>query len=118
MPTNHSTGGARSFVHRTIPDDPVNRHADDWYRTPPVATQALVDAVDLSGTTWEPACGDGIMAEVLRGHGREVVATDLHDRGYGTGGIDFLTHEPDFEFDHVVTNPPFTHALEFCAAGA
>ena len=114
MPSNHSETGARSFVHRTIPDDPKNRHPEDFYRTPPVATQRLLAVEKFPGTVWEPACGDGLMAEELKKVRTRVFSTDLHDRGYGRSGVDFLTSpRPRFKFDHIVTNPPFTLVREF-----
>ncbi|MDG3132290.1 class I SAM-dependent methyltransferase [Streptococcus suis] len=54
------------------------------------------------------------MAKVLAEHfpHAEIRSTDLIDRGFGTGGIDFLTE--DFEqVDVVITNPPFKLAKEF-----
>jgi hypothetical protein len=32
----------------------------------------------------------GSISEVLIEHGHDVISTDLVDRGYGTGGVDFL----------------------------
>lgn len=43
----------------------------------------------------------------------EVVLTDLINRGYGTGGIDFLTHDYGRKFNNVVTNPPFKYMKQF-----
>jgi hypothetical protein len=39
---------------------------------------------------WDPCCSAGDISTVLQRHGREVVSTDLIDRGYGQGGADFL----------------------------
>ena len=54
----------------------------------------------------EPACGDGAMAKVIEMYGRIVLATDLVDRGYGVGGVDYLSHPP--LAGSVITNPPFS----------
>ncbi len=43
----------------------------------------------------------------------EIVSTDLIDRGYGVGGVDFLEKEYDRTFDNVITNPPFKYMREF-----
>ena len=40
-------------------------------------------------------------------------ATDLIDRGYGIGDIDFLTYNFDDKVDWIVTNPPYSLAKEF-----
>lgn len=87
----------------------------DFYRTPAVAVRSLVRVEpDLAGMrVWEPACGDGRISRVLEGAGAVVTSTDLADRGHGQSGVDFLTHAPLHEFDAIVTNPPFTHMLQF-----
>ena len=44
--------------------------------------------------------------------GKKVYSTDLIDRGYGTGGVDFLkaTENP---YGAIITNPPYKIALKF-----
>jgi hypothetical protein len=83
-----------------------NRRDHDYYPTPWEATVALLKEVTLPCNVWEPACGDGAMAEVLRAYGHYVTASDIVARGYGVTK-DFLA--PDNEpFDGaIVTNPPF-----------
>lgn len=44
--------------------------------------------------------------------GHNVKSTDLIDRGYGTGGIDFLMQWENFDGD-IVTNPPYKYAQDF-----
>ena len=46
-----------------------------------------------------------------------IISTDLIDRGYGQGGIDFLTHDYGRTFGTVITNPPFSLAKEFIEKG-
>jgi len=43
----------------------------------------------------------------------EIISTDLIDRGFGEGGIDFLSHDYGRRFDNIITNPPFKLAKEF-----
>ena len=59
------------------------------------------------------------MAEVLKDYypNNEIISTDLIDRGYGQGGIDFLTYDYGRKFDVVITNPPFKLAKEFVQKG-
>jgi hypothetical protein len=98
----------------------------DFFPTPPWATRALLRHVlpvgavaDAFGRTcWEPAAGDGHMAEVLREHFDQVHASDVHDygRGYAVGsfvgeGLDIA--ECPFRPDWIITNPPFNLALDF-----
>jgi hypothetical protein len=47
---------------------------------------------------------------VLEAAGHQVVSTDLIQRDYGTGGIDFL-RETQPRAKHIVTNPPYGRGL-------
>ena len=62
----------------------------DFYPTPRWATYALINSEHFDGDIWEPACGDGSMSEVLAETGNLVISSDLFDRGYGEGGINYL----------------------------
>ncbi len=90
------------------------RRPGDFYPTPPEVTLALLESGVLLPDLpiWECACGEGALAEVLRGAGRSVVATDLFDRGYGEPGHDFTRADKALA-PIVVTNPPFVHAKAF-----
>lgn len=84
-----------------------DRRQDDFYPTPAECTRALIPTlINWPETIWEPSCGDGGIAKILSAGGFKVIGTDLVDRGYGTGGIDFLK-TPWRRADAVVTNPPF-----------
>lgn len=61
---------------------------------------------------WEPACGGGHLSERLKQHGFNVYSTDLVDRGYGDGVVDFLECNEHWHGD-IVTNPPYKYAAEF-----
>lgn len=87
----------------------------DFSPTPPWATRALIERVlpylERRGhckfqTVWEPACGEGHIAEVLREYFLKVYASDLHEYGYGDTNTNFLTTKLD-GFDWIITNPPF-----------
>jgi len=87
-----------------------NRAALDFYPTPPEATRALLSVERFDGSIWEPACGDGAVSRVLTQAGHFVVSTDLLDRGFGDGGIDFLG-ETTPRAKHIITNPPYGRGL-------
>lgn len=89
------------------------REENDYYATEPAAAEWLCRLEDLSPRIWECACGEGHLAEVFKAHGHAVIASDLIDRGYGTGGIDFLQCSKPFDGD-IITNPPYSGALSFC----
>lgn len=94
----------------------------EFFPTPPWATRALAEhviSIETSDVVWEPAAGEGHMAEVLREYAETVIASDVHDygRGYLTGsfigeGPDVL-ETPEGGVDWLITNPPFSKALEF-----
>lgn len=108
--------GARAIMgSRQEPEDSL-----DYFPTPPWATRAFLTHVlpavgDLAPaqTAWEPACGEGHIAEVLAEQFQTVLATDIHDYGYGAIA-DFLTTEPPlgFKADWIITNPPFNEKAE------
>ncbi len=97
----------------------MKRFADldgpDFFPTPAWATYALIDNEKFTGDIWESACGDGAMSRVLDKTGCQVVSSDLHDRGYGDVGIDFLTAKR--QAGNIVTNPPYNSAEGFVASG-
>jgi hypothetical protein len=101
----------------------MHSHADrghDFYATPPEAVRSLL-AVEAKwlppGTIWEPACGDGAIAEVLKSAGRSVVSSDIVDRGYpGTRVMSIFDADHRYTFPAIITNPPFKLAREFVDA--
>lgn len=108
---------AASAVSARLPmagDSAPKREKDDFYATPSWVTESFLrSAPDWPHHVWEPAAGEGHIAEVLRASGREVVAADLVSRaGYTPGGIDFLL-EREALAPSIVTNPPFKLAVEF-----
>lgn len=106
------------------------RKEHDYYATPPEVTQALLDVIDIQfyekqdrhgPRVWEPACGDeGLMACTLRCNGFNVLPSDYRETGW-TQVVDFLdAATPEkiadwtrYQFDALVTNPPFSRAEEF-----
>lgn len=96
-----------------------DRQSEDFYATSPIAIQKLAEVFPLNHQIWEPACGNGCLSKWMVDNGHDVVSTDLVDRGYGKGGVDFLkTTEKPFNgaFD-IVTNPPYIRAKEFILHG-
>jgi hypothetical protein len=117
-PPEGGINGARSVMgSRHEPDDSL-----DYFPTPPWATRALIERVfrdhwhiDYSAArmAWEPACGEGHIADVLLEYFEKVISTDVYDYGYG-GILDFLAdhkHGTD-GIDWIITNPPFNEKAE------
>ena len=84
------------------------RRPNDLYNTPEWCVERMMENVILPRRIWEPACGEGNIVSALRKNDKVVIHTDI-DRG-----IDFLekaSMPPDT--DCIVTNPPYTLAVEF-----
>lgn len=102
------------------------RQEEDFYATDPKALILFLDKLEqdnikLHNSIWEPSCGQGHLAKEFEKRGYNVIATDLINRGYGQGGIDFLddfvlNREKLFKGD-IVTNPPFKLAEKFVETG-
>jgi hypothetical protein len=116
-PASMPSGGL-AIAHRRVED------ADslDFFPTPLWATRALVEHVFghlerrqhcQFQTAWEPACGEGHMAEPLREYFRHVVATDIKDYGYGDYQLNFLDSGLTNNADWIITNPPFNDSADF-----
>jgi hypothetical protein len=94
----------------------------DFYATPISATLALLEKESFAGKILEPACGQGhiMQAVYLYGdpqstiHGTDIIQReDIFCLGCH-GGVDFLNTEYDpGEYNHIITNPPFSLAQEF-----
>lgn len=99
----------------------------DFFCTPPWSTRALLAelCLPLGTTVWEPAAGEGHMAEVIRDDGHDVFASDVHDYGVGYAVGSFLlatlplddTVLPPFTTEWIITNPPFNEAAAFAKRG-
>lgn len=90
----------------------TDREDNDFYATDPRALELLLELEEFDPFVWECACGKGHLSEVLKKHGHIVKSTDLIDRGYGVGGVDFLATTTPFNGD-IITNPPYKYAQEF-----
>lgn len=108
--------GNRASVFKTLG---ASNHADhdrqreDYYATEPAATEWLTRLEHFDGPILEPSCGEGHISRALMAAGYEVESRDLIDRGYGTGGCDFLSIDNLAWNGDIVTNPPYKYAQEF-----
>lgn len=99
--------------HNTSEQD---RERHDYYASSPEAAEWLLKIEDINQSVWECACGEGHLSKVFEASGRDVMSTDLIDRGFGTGGVDFLKTSRKWDGD-IVTNPPFKDAQKFIEHG-
>ena len=91
------------------------RAENDFYATHPDSTKALLEVEKIIYPALEPACGEGHISKLIEDP--SLVSTDLVYRGYGKGGVDFLSENyletQDFGFETIITNPPFNLFQEF-----
>lgn len=85
----------------------------DYYATDPKAAKLLMGLESLAQDIWECACGEGHLSKVFEEAGYTVKSTDLIDRGFGTGGVDFLSDDIRQWHGDIITNPPYRHAQAF-----
>ena len=87
----------------------VSERGDEYY-TPDYVVELLIPHLKKTEIKriWCPADTESSeYVKVLRRNGFEVVHTHIDD------GFDFLTYNPTFEFDAIITNPPFSIKNEF-----
>ena len=90
------------------------RQNEDYYATDPVAIDGLKKVFDIPQNVWECSCGEGHLSKRLIELGHNVYSSDLVDRGYGDGNIDFLkTTTLPQGVDCILTNPPYAIAKDF-----
>jgi len=80
----------------------------DHFDTPAYAVEPLLKFIKPEWVIWEPTdtTGNSEITRVLREHGNKVISTSKEN-------FNFLTDKPDFEFDCIITNPPYTLKDEF-----
>ena len=108
------TGNSKSVftTHGASNHSDTERQVNDYYATPPIATELLCGLETFSEKILEPCCGGGHISKVLQKHGYIVESFDLIDRGFGKGGVDFLQYNEIVDSD-IITNPPYSEAATF-----
>lgn len=82
----------------------VSERGDEYY-TPKYIVEILVPHLKETNikTVWCPFDKEwSEYVKVLRSEGYDVICTHIDN------GVDFLTYAPDFEFDAIISNPPFS----------
>lgn len=83
---------------------------NDLFYTPEIGIKPLLKYLDKQrfNTIWE--CTDSGVSNItklLKKEGFNVISSDI------VTGFDFLKNEPDFDFDCIITNPPFSLKDDF-----
>lgn len=83
----------------------IQSEKNDNLYTPDYAIKPLLKYLpeNKNITIWE-CCdfGKSKITEVLKEQGYNIISTDI------TNGFNFLTDKPNFEFDMIITNPPYS----------
>ena len=75
----------------------------DCCQTPDHAVWPMLPYLKPHSVIWEPCCGKGNIARVLRAAGHTVIAHDLHEGAHWN----FFSYAPD-DYDYIITNPFYT----------
>jgi hypothetical protein len=88
--------------------DSAQRPKFDHFNTPDYAAEPLARYILRSEVIWEPTDTEGKsgITRLFRKCGNKVIST-------GKNKLDFLKDAPDFHFDCVITNPPYSLKDEF-----
>jgi len=100
--------------HLSIVGYGTERDENDFYPTPPEATECLFRREKFYGEVWECASGDGSMSKVIEKYNK-CISSDIRtdEEVYGYKGINFLTGSLKSQIDNIITNPPYKYAQEF-----
>lgn len=80
----------------------VKQGPNDEIYTPDYAVEPLLKYLPKNLTVWEPTdFGGSNITRVLKERGYKVISTHKEN-------FDFLTKRPDFDFDIIITNPPYS----------
>lgn len=111
MSTNKDWTGNKKSTYITLGASnhtDKERQTEDFYATDKVAIDGLKSVWEIPQNIWECACGEGDLSKRLEELGHTVYSTDLVDRGYGIGNVDFLkTTELPKDCTCILTNPPY-----------
>jgi hypothetical protein len=97
---------------------PKRRDKDFWPTAPELRIALIRYVLPLlpEGPIWEPAAGDGVLADALIEAGRDVILSDIDPQRRDIRRIDFLTDDPPpaTRGSSAITNPPFNTCDAFC----
>lgn len=90
--------------------DTMKNEKHDHFNTPAYAVTPLLKYIDPRWAIWKPTdtYGRSQITETLKKHGNKVIATSKDT-------FNFLQDDPKFDFNCIITNPPYSLKDEFIA---
>ena len=82
----------------------------DFYETPESSVKPILKYIPENVRVWEPTNGMNGLSKHLK---NTVIKTDKYPQTDDTREFDFLVDKPDFDFDFIFFNPPFSLKTEF-----
>lgn len=80
---------------------------DEFY-TPEYAVEPLIEFINHELTVWEPTdFGESKITSCLNKNGNKVISSHI------STGQNFFEYSPDFHYDMIITNPPYSLKTEF-----
>ena len=91
-----------------------DREKNDYYATDCNTLIPIIDnsSIDIDHNIREPACWEWHLSKFLEWVGFNVLSSDLINRWYWKGWVDFLKCNKKWRWD-ILTNPPYKYAQEF-----
>jgi hypothetical protein len=89
-----------------------DRAAEDYYVEPAWAVELLLDREHFPTGVWDPCCGSGTIPKACLARKIPALGSDIADRPYGAGGMDFFAFKPSTARS-IVSNPPYDVLQEF-----
>jgi hypothetical protein len=85
---------------------------EDFFETPEYAILPILKYIPQNTKIiWEPTNGNGAISDYLEDF--ETMKTDIYPRTDDTIEMDFLREDPEFDFDFIIFNPPFSQKTQF-----
>lgn len=94
----------------------AKRESNDFYATHPSCARDLMRVESFNHNVCDPCAGLGHLIEPFKESGYNVIASDIINRGYGVGNIDFLTEDFNSIYttpSDFIINPPYKLLLPF-----
>ena len=95
------------FKMQSKKQPPMRIGGPDDYQTPPYAIYPLLPYINKNWIIWESAQGEGNLFREFKKLGYTVFGTDIIE------GKDFLSYNPPFHYDFIITNPPYSIKQDF-----